>query len=92
MIAPPLNGPSLFSSHAVIELATGTTDDAKYFRAVHLGTETLTITPLDTSLATVTVSITVNSPASLGSSQNEFDTSLITVGHRKGVPPHFLKG
>lgn len=91
-IAPFLTGPSLFSSHAIIEFGSGTVDDTKYFRAVHLGIELITIAPLDTSLPTVTVSITVNSPARLGSTHNQFDSSLIALGHQRGIPPQFLKG
>jgi len=91
-IAPFQNEPSLFSNHAVIEFSSDTADDMKYFQAVHLGTELLTITPLDTSLPAVTVSITINRPTSLGSTNNQFDSSLITLGNERGIPPQFLKG
>jgi hypothetical protein len=92
LIAPSINEPTLFPNNVVIEYDPATASATKFFQAIHLGTVTLTITPVDTSIRPTTVRISVNAPVGLGALHNEVDSSLITLGHRRGIPPHFLKG
>lgn len=91
-VAPAISGATLFSSNVLIEFDQNTSKDTKFFRATHLGTVVLTITPDDSSLSPVTVNISVVAPASLGSTHTDIDASLVDLGHRRGIPPHFLKG
>ena len=91
-ISPPLEKPALFAQEAVLPFDINSPGPTKYFRAVHLGTATLTITPVDTSLPPITVSLTVTRPTSLGNSIPEFDSDLINIGHKTGIPPTLIKG
>ncbi len=83
---------ALFPNNVLIEYAADTTENFKYFQAVHLGTVTLTITPTDKSALPVTVAITINRPASLGTSWNYWDPKIVALAHRRGVPPQIIKG
>jgi hypothetical protein len=91
-ITPAISDPTLFPDNVVIEYHQSTSENTKLFTATHLGTVTVTITPDDTSISPVTVNITVVNPSSLGSVQNDIDTALFSLGHRRGVLPQFLKG
>jgi hypothetical protein len=91
-ISPPLTESALFGGTVAIEFDAAASADTKYFRAVHLGTELLTITPSDTSLPAVRVMLTVNRPPRLGGTSNEFDSLLIDLAHQRGIPPDLLKG
>lgn len=91
-ITPAISEPTLFPNNVVIEYHQSTSENTKLFTATHLGTVTVTITPDDTSISPVTVNITVVNPSSLGSVHNDIDTTLFSLGHRRGVLPQFLKG
>jgi len=91
-ITPTGSEPALFPANVLIQFDPDTTGDMKFFRAVHLGTQLVTITPADTSISPVSVLVTVNNPSSLGSSSSEFDAALINLAHERGIPPQYLKG
>lgn len=67
-------------------------NDAGSFQAVHLGTARLTITPNDTSISPVTLSVSVEKPLSVGSQHPEVDNMVISISDRKGILPQYLKG
>lgn len=85
----------LFKEHVVIEYAPATAEQRKYFRAVHLGTVDITIRPTDNS-GEIKVHITVTRPKRLGNDRlsdfPDLDDRLIDLGHKRGIPPHFLRG
>jgi len=83
---------SLFPNNVVIEYAADTAENFKYFQAVHLGTVTLTITPTDKSALPVTLAITINQPASLGTTYLQYDPRIIDLANARGIPPQFIKG
>ena len=73
------------------------------FQAVHLGNVILNLTPTDTSISPVHVQIVVERPKSLGTTDGQvvdsktgesynLDEKLVDLGHRRGIPPHFIKG
>jgi hypothetical protein len=94
--APDQNG--LFPNNVVIEYADSTADTSKTFQAVHKGTVTLKITPTDQQNGTVTkpdpvtVNLTINDPASLGSSHTDLDSTILNYAHKRGIPPQYIKG
>lgn len=91
-IVPAISEPTLFPNHAVIPFDLATTGNLKFFRAIHLGTTTLTITPLDASIQPVTVQLTINRPLRLGSTNNALDGLLVDFAHRRGILADILKG
>ena len=63
------------------------------FLAVHLGTVSVTITPvLSSTVPTKNVSVHVVKPTLLGLTQNSFDDYFTTVAHNTGIPPQYIKG
>jgi hypothetical protein len=91
-VTPVIAGPTLFPDSVVIEYDRAAASQIKFFTAVHLGTVRLIITPTDSSIPPVSVEVTVTEPLALGNSSNEYDERLMDLGHRRGVPPHLLKG
>jgi hypothetical protein len=83
---------ALFSNNVLIEYAADKAGNFKYFQAVHLGTVTLTIKPKDDSTLPVKVFITVNKPASLGTTYTGLDPRIVDLAHQRGIPPQFIKG
>jgi hypothetical protein len=83
---------ALFKNNVIIEFAPSRVDSIKFFQAVHLGESILDIIPSDTSITPVRVRIIINEPLRLGSSQNQFDPRLISLGNQRGIPPQMLKG
>jgi len=61
--------------------------------AVHLGTLTVTVTPLDPDRAGAAFSFPVEvvPPARLGTANTKFDRLIVDVAHRYGIPPQYLK-
>lgn len=91
-IAPTIATATLFPNRVVVEFDRSSKSTIKFFQAVHLGKVSLTITPIDKTVDPVTVQITISLPASLGTAQNAYDSALVDFGHRRGIPPHLLKG
>jgi hypothetical protein len=81
----------IFPGQIVVEFSPSKIEESKFFRAVHLGFQQLTITPTDGSGA-VTVFLHIDKPAALGSAANDVDQKMIEVGNLRGIPPQFLKG
>jgi len=91
-LKPDIIGATLFPDNPVLEFDAATTAKKKQFRAVHMGAETLTITPSDGSLSPVTVNVTINKPASLGTRYGKYDEGMVYWANQRGIPPQFLKG
>lgn len=62
------------------------------FQTVHQGSQKLTITPNDSNIPPLTVTLVVDPPQSLGSTHNDLDAGIITVADSTGVPPQMIKG
>ena len=92
--ATPTRDPTLFPNKIAIQYDRGATAKQASFRAVHLGTVDLTITPSGSTA--IKVQITVTRPVRLGDEPAQdfpdLDDRLINLGHERGIPPHFLRG
>ncbi len=86
-----LDANALFPGEAVFQY-TDQVNNAGVFQAVHLGTQELTITPNDTRKPPVKLTISVEMPASLGSTQSQVDALLYPLADATGVPPQMIKG
>ncbi len=84
--------PTLYPSNAVLEYARDVHEERKTFRAVHIGTQKLTVTPDDPGIRPFTFTLGVFDPGSLGNSDVQYDSQIVTWGNRRGIPPHILKG
>jgi len=82
---------ALFSANTVFQY-TDELNNAAVFQSVHLGTQQLTITPNDPAIPPVSVTLSVENPASLGSSHTALDRSLYPLAHETGLPPQMIKG
>lgn len=82
---------ALFSGEAAFKY-TNQVNNAAVFQAVHLGKQELTITPNDTSLSPVKLTISVENPQTLGSSHTSDDPYIFAVSNATGVPPQMVKG
>jgi hypothetical protein len=91
-VTPALTEAALFEGKAVLKFGDNSAAPTTYFRAVHLGTAQLTVAPQDGSTQPITVNITVVRPSSLGGTPTTWDSALIDFGHKKGIPPSFMKG
>ena len=92
-IYPTITEPTLFKNNVVIPFETNSSPSAfKLFQAIHFGNVVITITPTDKNIKKVQLNIKVNNPASLGATHKEIDNILVNLGHRRGIPPHMLKG
>lgn len=91
--SPALTEAALFKDAVVLPFDAGAVSHTKYFRAVHLGRSVLTIAPSppDPALQPVKVIITVTRPVKLGTAAHQVDALAIDYGHRRGIPPQFLK-
>jgi hypothetical protein len=86
---------TLYPNNAVLEYDRTATSVSKIFRAVHLGTQTLTINPATASspaLKPVQVTIGVFDPGELGDDLNAYDVAFVNFGHARGIPPQVIKG
>jgi hypothetical protein len=88
-VTSPLAKRKIFEDDAIIAIggAFGTSHD---FIATHLGTATWKLTPANGESITVTVN--VMSPARLGGTENKWDKSIVSVAHKTGILPQFVKG
>jgi hypothetical protein len=86
-----LDDNALFPDNAVFQY-TNKVNDAVVLQATHLGTQPLTITPNDTSIQPVNITLSVEEPESLGSSHGDLDTMLYPLADDTGVPPEMIKG
>lgn len=82
----------LFPSNAVFSFLPQSSSSGQLFQATHLGSQTLTIQPTDTTLSTVMVRLIVDPPQSLGSTHNNFDVGIIALADSTGMPPQMIKG
>lgn len=93
--APSLSGnldsSALFPGNAVLQY-TNQVNNAAVFQAVHQGTQQLTITPSDTTIPPAIITLSVELPASLGSTHPEFDAALYSLADDTGLPPQMIKG
>ena len=87
-----LASPTLYPTNAVLEYDRYTAVQQKIFLAVHIGTQTLTIQPVDTTVPPLIVTVGVFDPGNLGNTQIAYDKSFADWGNRRGIPPHILKG
>lgn len=83
---------SLYPASALLEYARFVHDTQKTFRAVHFGTQQLTITPDDSSIPPVTVTLGVIDPGNLGNSDIDYDRAFVEWGNKRGIPLHVVKG
>lgn len=91
---------ALFPGGAVIRYvdeykgADGKSAGEVVLQAVHLGTQTLTITPKskDSTVKRVKVTVSVLAPATLGTTHLKLDRRLIKLASDTGVPPQMIKG
>lgn len=83
---------SLYTDHVGILFQNTTRDNVipQEIIALHLGTESLTITPTDTTIPPITVKLKVVA-GSLGSTNNQFDSSINNYASLRGIPPQFIK-
>jgi hypothetical protein len=93
--------PALYPSSALLEFKAASSEDTKTFQAVHLGTQTVVITPDDSSLTRVVVAVKVVRPAklgtthqtvTLGSNSFDLDAKIIEWADKRGIPPQLIKG
>lgn len=98
MADPQITEARLFPNHVVIPFAPGTPSARKEFQAVHLGNVTLKVyDAADPTSLRFSLPIQVTRPSKLGDTNNQvdglpLDEILIDLGHRRGIPPHFIKG
>lgn len=83
---------ALYPTNALLEYGRTVSEKQKTFRAVHSGTQTLTITPDDTKLPKATFTLGVFDPGSLGNTDVQYDQMFVDWGNKRGIPPHILKG
>ena len=83
---------TLYPTNAVLEYGRTVSEKQKTFRGVHIGTQTLTITPDDTKLPKFTFTLGVFDPGALGNTDVQYDKMFVDWGNKRGIPPHILKG
>jgi len=86
-----LDDNALFPGSAVFQY-TDQVNNAVVLQATHLGTQQLTITPNDTSIQPVNITLSVEEPKALGSSHADLDSMLYPLADDTGVPPQMIKG
>jgi len=84
--------PTLYPTNVVLEYARDAHAALKTFLGVHIGTQTLTITPDDRSIPPFTVTLGVFDPGALGNQDVQYDSLFAAWGNKRGIPPHILKG
>jgi hypothetical protein len=87
---------TLYPTNAVLEYGRTVSEKQKTFRGVHIGTQTLTVTPTvfpdDTKIPKFTFTLGVFDPGSLGNTDVQYDQMFVDWGNKRGIPPHILKG
>ncbi|MGH7431005.1 MAG: hypothetical protein ACREI5_04220 [Candidatus Methylomirabilales bacterium] len=95
---PQITEARLFPDHVAIPFDRDTPSVRKEFQAVHLGNVTLKVyDAADPTSLRFSLPIEVTKPSRLGDTNNQvdglaLDQTLIDLGHRRGIPPHFVKG
>jgi hypothetical protein len=87
---PPKN--ALWPNNVVIGFDETTQARTKFFQAIHLGNVAAKITPADQSIKPFEIRINVEAPASLGSSETQYDPLFVRFANKRGIPPQILKG
>ena len=93
--------PALYPSAVLLEFNTTViSEQTKTFQAVHLGTQTIVITPDDGSAAQ-SITVKVAKPKTLGTTHQtvtvggvpfDLDAKIVEWADRRGVPPQTVKG
>jgi hypothetical protein len=86
-----LDSNALFAGNAVFQF-TDQVDNKVVLQGVHLGTQQITITPNDTTIPPVSITLSVEDPQSLGGSHGDLDSMLYPLADDTGVPPQMIKG
>ena len=89
-----LGSDALFPQKVILIYNPGQAANAKRIQAVHLGNAPLTITPQDGTTPAVAISILVYAPQALNNGpgdSNQFDADVISLAHRFGILPQFIK-
>jgi len=84
--------PTLYPTNAVLEYGRTVHEPQKTFRGVHLGTQTLTVTPDDSTIRPFILTLGVFDPGALGNTEVQYDPQFVQWGNKRGIPPHVLKG
>jgi hypothetical protein len=82
---------SVFPSNVVLSY-TQPAPDTGEFQAVHIGSQSVTITPTDQSIQPVQLMLVIEAPAALGTTHPEVDALAIPIADRKGILPQYVKG
>jgi hypothetical protein len=89
--APDIAPKALFRTLTLVRYTADETSSASAYQAFHKGRVKITVKPTDPSITGGTVTVEVEAPASLGTAVPDIDPQIITVAHRYGVPPAFIK-
>jgi hypothetical protein len=93
--------PSLYPSAALLEFKTTSSETTKTFQAVHLGTQTVVMTPDDSALPRQSVTVSVVKPSTLGTTHQtitvgsdsfNLDAKIVEWADKRGIPPQLIKG
>jgi hypothetical protein len=87
-----VSDPTLYPTNAVLEYGRTVHEGQKTFLGVHIGTQTLTVTPDDTTISAFTFTVGVFDPGALGNHDVQYDDMFVKWGNRRGIPPHIIKG
>jgi hypothetical protein len=100
-LSAPQVDPALYPSAALLEFGARSPELTKMFQAVHLGTQTIVVTPLSSSVRTQYLTIEVVRPASLGTTHHtittanrtiDLDAKIVEWADKRGIPPQLIKG
>jgi hypothetical protein len=93
--------PTLYPSSALLQFNGQDSATVKTFQAVHLGSQNVVITPDDSSISRVTVTVNVLAPSGLGTTHRtvtdggasyNLDTKIVEWADKRGIPPQLIKG
>ncbi len=82
---------ALFPGLVALKYTTTQPNEAT-FQALHRGTVNLQVVPDDPNIEPALLNIVVEEPVSLGATHTAFDALVLTFAHKRGIPPHFIKG
>jgi hypothetical protein len=97
------DGNTVFPNDPILVYNGGAQQNDKLFQGIHFGSATLTLTTNDPKYHQIPVSVTINTPRQLGkatyvnangqtvTTNTDFDSYLIQLGHKGGIPPQLLK-
>lgn len=88
---PEKPGKILFASKSLLEFGSPVTSSRQFY-AARMGTAKVLMLPLVSGAPAVEVTIEIVRPASLGTTDQDWDDLMVTMAHRRGIPPQLLKG